>query len=130
MPRFSQTSLDRLKTCDPRLQVLLLEAINHVDFSVLCGRRNEVEQNEAFKAGKSTKQWPNSKHNKLPSLAVDIAPYPIDWSDKAAFAYLQGYIRRIADELQIPIRWGGDWNRNWRTEDERLIDMPHIELEL
>jgi peptidoglycan L-alanyl-D-glutamate endopeptidase CwlK len=63
-------------------------------------------------------------------MAVDVAPYPIDWNDPARFARLFGYIERIANELQIPIRWGGDWNRNWRTKDERLIDLPHIELDL
>jgi peptidoglycan L-alanyl-D-glutamate endopeptidase CwlK len=130
MPKFSEASLKKLNTVDPRLQFLLKEAILRVDFSIVAGHRNEADQNEAYRAKKSTKMWPNSKHNKLPSMAVDIAPYPIDWTDKAAFAYLQGYIRRIADELGIKIVWGGDWNGNWRTEDERLVDMPHIELEL
>lgn len=130
MPTFSKASLEKLKTLDPRLQILLNEAILHIDFSILVGHRGEEDQNKAFAEKKSNFKWPQSKHNKLPSMAVDVAPYPIDWDDPARFARLFGYIERIANELQIPIRWGGDWNRNWRTKDERLVDMPHIELDL
>ena len=128
MSSFGAKSLERLATCDPRLQELLKVAITHVDFTVLCGHRTEVEQNEAFAQKHSTVRWPNSKHNSLPAIAVDVAPFPIDWNDTARFARLAGYIERIADEKGIAIRWGGDWNGNWRTLDERFIDMPHIEL--
>lgn len=128
MHKFGKVSKLRLATCHPDLQVLMNEAIKYIDFSVLCGHRTEREQNRALASGTSTKKWPESKHNKLPSLAVDIAPYPVDWEDTARFARLAGYIERIADEKGIKIRWGGDWNDNFRTLDERLIDMPHIEL--
>ncbi len=128
MPSFSKISAQRLSTCDPRLQALLREAIKHVDFSVLCGHRGVEEQEEAYRTGKSKARWPNSKHNTLPSVAVDVAPYPVDWQDTARFARLAGYLERIAHEQGIAIRWGGDWDRDGRTNDERFIDMPHIEL--
>lgn len=128
MPAFGTKSQERLATCDARLQELLNEAIKHVDFTVLCGHRSEAEQNEAFAQKHSTVRWPKSKHNTMPSIAVDVAPHPVDWKDTARFARLAGYIERIADEKGIAIRWGGDWNGNWRTQDERFIDMPHIEL--
>lgn len=128
MPQFSDLSEQRLVTCDERLQRLLREAIKHVDFTVIYGHRTQEEQDDAFRQGASTLRWPKSKHNKQPSLAVDIAPYPIDWSDTARFARLAGYIERIAQEQGVKIRWGGDWNGNYRTKDERLVDMPHIEL--
>jgi peptidoglycan L-alanyl-D-glutamate endopeptidase CwlK len=66
----------------------------------------------------------------MPSLAVDVLPYPVDWRDTARFARLFGHFERIAFQRGIDIRWGGDWNNNFRTADERLIDMPHIELVL
>jgi len=136
MPQFSQLSEQRLSTCDERLQRLLREAIKQVDFVVLCGHRNEEEQEDAFRRGTTTKRWPNSKHNRSPSVAVDIAPYfpgiKIDWKDLPAFARLAGYIQRIADEQGVKIRWGADWDGDWRTAghdpDERFIDGPHIEL--
>lgn len=130
MPKFSAVSQARLHTCDPRLQLLLNTVIKTVDFAVLCGHRNEADQNKAFAEGKTTKEWPMSKHNRFPSLAVDIAPSPIDWKDTARFARLFGYIERVAEELGIKVRWGGDWNGNYRTADEKLVDMPHIELEV
>jgi len=128
MPTFSAVSAQRLATCDGKLQILLNEAIKSVDFTVLCGHRNKDDQEQAFREGASTKHWPDSKHNTLPSLAVDIAPYPVDWEDPARFARLFGYIERIAEERGIHIRWGADWNGNYRTKDEKLVDMPHVEL--
>lgn len=128
MPTFSVLSEKRLSTCAQPLQDLLREAIKHVDFTVLYGHRGQEEQEDAVRSGASTLRWPLSKHNRLPSMAVDIAPYPIDWNDTARFARLFGYIERIAQEKGIKIRWGADWNGNYRTKDERLVDMPHIEL--
>lgn len=128
MPQFSKLSESRLATCDPRLQQLLREAIKHVDFTVLCGHRGVEEQNDAYRTGRSKVRWPDSKHNTIPSVAVDVAPYPVDWKDTARFARLVGYIERIAHEQGIRIRWGGDFDQDGATADERFIDMPHIEL--
>lgn len=131
-----KTSNERLDTCHPELQRLLREVDRRLsqskvlDLTVVCGHRGQKEQDEAYhaKPQRSTKPWPLSKHNQLPSLAVDVAPYPTFWDDEASFARLAGYIQAVADELAIPIRWGGDWNGNGRTEDERLVDLPHLEL--
>jgi len=98
------------------------------DFSVTCGHRGEAEQELAFRTGKSTKHYPDSKHNRMPSVAVDLAPYPTDYGDPAAFARLAGYVLAVADELDIEVRWGGDWDQDGRSNDERLVDLPHFEL--
>lgn len=127
MPSFSKLSAQRLATCDERLQRLLTEAIKTVDLTVLCGHRGEDEQEDAFRAGKSKVHWPDSKHNSTPSQAVDIAPFPVNWNDTNTFARLAGYIQRIAEEQGVSIRWGGDWDGNWRSDD-KFVDMPHIEL--
>ncbi len=29
---------------------------------------------------------------------------------------------------KVGLRWGADWNRNRRTDDERFLDFPHNEL--
>lgn len=136
MPVLSNLSKSRLATCDTRLQDILNEAIKYVDFTVLCGHRTQEEQDEAFRLGRSTKKWPDSNHNKLPSVAVDIAPWladvKLDWNDIAGFARLAGYIQRIADEKGIKVRWGGDWDQDWHTAGkdptEKFLDAPHIEL--
>ena len=128
MPSFSRISEARLLTAHPDLQELFKEVIKELDFSVLYGHRDEDDQAEAFRTGASTKRWPDSKHNQVPSLAVDVAPFPVDWNDLARFARLAGYVERVAWEKAIPIRWGGDWDQDGWTKDERLVDMPHFEL--
>lgn len=95
---------------------------------ILCGHRWQAEQDQAFRDGKSKLKWPQGKHNTLPSQTVDIAPYPVDWIVTHAFARLAGYIQCVADSMGIAIRWGGDWNQNGKTKDERFLDFPHFEL--
>lgn len=128
MPRFSQSSLDKLATCDKRLQVIMEEAIQHIDFTVVYGFRSEEEQNKAFNGGFSKLKWPQSKHNSNPSRAIDIAPYPVDWTDHKRFIYLAGIVMGIAACKGIKLRWGGDWNSNNLFSDERFQDLAHFEL--
>lgn len=134
MPRFGAISQVNLSSCHPKLQRIMNEVIRRVpaemDFSVTCGHRGQEAQEAAYfaKPQRSTKRWPDSLHNQVPSPAVDLAPHPVDWHDAAAFARLAGYVQAVADELGIRIRWGGDWNGNGRTRDERLVDLPHFEL--
>jgi|AntRauTorcE11897_2_1112592.scaffolds.fasta_scaffold00046_43 peptidoglycan L-alanyl-D-glutamate endopeptidase CwlK len=128
MYKFGPTSQRRLDTCHPKLQEILNEAIKHVDFSVLCGHRNEADQTTAFQSENSKVQWPNSKHNSMPSRAVDIAPYPIDWEDLKRFAHLGGLIRGIAVVKGIKLRFGFDWDVDGDITDHKFMDWPHIEL--
>lgn len=135
MPKFSKQSQEQLDTCHPLLQKLLKLAITRIDFVVVEGFRNKAKQDAAFAKGASKLRWPYGNHNKNPSIAADIAPYPIDWSDKQKslerFVYLQGVIYSCACELGIPIRQGIDWNRNQDMRDEYgLHDYPHVELYL
>jgi peptidoglycan L-alanyl-D-glutamate endopeptidase CwlK len=117
---FSEVSASKLATCDKRLQLICNEAIKEIDFSVLCGHRSEVSQDKAYRTGKSQLNWPDSKHNKQPSLAVDVAPYPIDWKDIARFYGLAGIFMKVALSNGIDITWGGHWSN--------LRDYGHFEL--
>jgi hypothetical protein len=112
MYKYGKTSRARLNTCHPILQEIFNEAIKVMDISILCGHRDEEAQRDAFKQGNSKVQYPNSKHNSTPSMAVDAAPYwkGIDWEDKRPFYYLAGIILAIAHDKGYNIRWGGDWN--------------------
>lgn len=103
-------------------------AILEYDFTVLCGHRNKEDQDKAFAEGNSKTPWPKSKHNKIPSWAVDIAPYPIDWNDMDRFKQLAKIVLRIADELAVPIRWGGDFNTDGDKTTNDAWDKPHFEL--
>lgn len=131
MPVFGRASQERLATLHPDLQGVLIEAIEHRDFVIVCGHRNEADQNKALAEGKSKVAFPNSKHNSMPSLAVDIAPYTgraIDWNDAKAFAALAGFVCGIAAARGVKLRWGGDWNSDGATSDERFVDLPHLEV--
>jgi len=120
MPHFGRTSVERINTIHKDLREVLYAAIEDFDFSVICGSRGEEEQNEAFAAGRSKLKWPESKHNKVPSRAVDIAPYPIDWTDTERFLRLAAVVLEKASQAGVSLRWGG----NWKT----FSDMPHFEL--
>jgi hypothetical protein len=128
MPSFGAESKRHLATLDPQLQRLMNEAIKHIDFSITCGYRGKEDQDKAYREGKSKVQWPNGKHNTNPSKAVDIAPYPIDWSDAEAFTYLAGIIKGISLMMNIPIICGIDWDNDGATNDHKFKDRPHVQL--
>jgi len=61
-------------------------------------------------------------------MAVDVAPYPIDWDDLGGFYMFAGYVLRVAETMGIKIRYGGDWDGDRKTTDQRFKDLPHFEL--
>jgi len=136
MPKFGERSSNNLKSVHADLQIIMNEAVKHFDFTVLEGHRTVERQNELFHQGKSKIDGIKKlgKHNHLPSLAVDVAPYPIDWNDKPRFYYLAGLIKGIASELLAKgeishrVRWGGDWDSDGKFNDQTFIDLPHFEL--
>lgn len=115
---FSQKSQEKLSTCHPNLQKILNIVIKYTDFTVIEGHRSYERQQKLLSEGKSTLKV--SKHNSEPSMAVDIAPYPIDWNDINRFKALANFIKCTAQALNIPIIHGGDW--------KRFKDYPHFEL--
>lgn len=127
MPKFSRRSKNRLYTCVDPLIELAEAVIKERDITITDGHRDEEDQNEAWRLNRTTKRWPYSKHNLYPSEAWDFAPYPVDWYDTARFAWFSGWIMARAKDLGILIRWGGDWDRDTFTTDQRLVDMTHIE---
>lgn len=133
MPKFGNHSIVQLATCHPDLQRVLNEAIKYFDFRVEEGFRNQHDQHVAFLAGNSKLDWPHGNHNQSPSKAADCYPFPVDLSDNTKnlqrFCVLAGVIHTVAQQLNIKIRWGGDWNQNWDMRDEpNFRDLPHFEL--
>jgi peptidoglycan L-alanyl-D-glutamate endopeptidase CwlK len=126
MPKFSAKSRERLDTCHPLLVRLMNSAITDYDFTVLCGHRGQVEQDKAFAAGNSKLKFPKSKHNVTPSMAVDIAPYPVDWNDLHRFDKLSEVVRRHWEAMPVKERQGYElvWGGGWAS----FPDRPHYEL--
>ena len=116
--KYGQTSRQRLSTCHVDIQKIFKVAIHYVDISILCGHRPEEEQDIAFRAGTTEVMFPDSKHNSMPSMAVDASPNPIDWNDAKRFAVMTGRLFQIVDDLYDQgvithkLRWGGDWDKD------------------
>jgi len=112
-------SLQNLSGVNPDMVAVVKKAIEitEVDFTVIEGIRNINRQRELVKAGKSTTL--NSRH--LTGHAVDMVPYPVDWEDIDRFELMAEAMKEAAEELDIPIVWGGDW--------ESFYDAPHFELD-
>jgi len=144
MPSFSKKGLVRLQTCHRDIQIVCLEVIQLTDFSILRGYSSPEEQFNLFKQGRIENNgvWKvqdkkkivtykdgyikKSKHNSAPSLAIDIAPYPIDWTDTIRFNDLASIVLRTArylyntKKITSEIIWGGSWST--------LVDLPHFEI--
>lgn len=129
MPNFGRRSVHQLRTCDLWLQRLFERVVINYDCAVLIGHRGEEPQHQAFLSGKSEKDWPDGEHNTYPSKAVDVAPWPIDWENTKRFYHFAGYVLGVAEVLAIPIRWGGDWDRDYDLDDQDFNDLVHFELE-
>ena len=120
--------MQRLNTCDEDLIALFKEVVKYFDCSVLEDHRGEEKQNKYFNEGKSKLKYPKGRHNKKPSNAVDVVPYPVDWNDREQMTYFAGFVKGVAYKMGIPIRWGGDWNNNNDLKDNNFDDLPHFEL--
>ena len=134
MPRFSKASVSKLSTCHRELQILFYEVIKYFDCTVVTGFRNEEDQEQAFRDGNTQLHWPHGNHNKLPSMAIDVSPYPINWVDNRRFYWFAGFVMGIAQKLRdegkmtMSIRFGGDWNRDYEIKDNKFNDLVHFEL--
>lgn len=128
MPSFSAASRSRLATCDSRLYDLFMDVVEHFDCTILCGHRGEADQAEALRTGHSTVEWPDSRHNAMPSLAADVAPYPIDWRDRERFHFFAGVVMGLAAARGLRLRWGGDWDRDTQVKDNGFDDLVHFEI--
>jgi len=124
MPKFGKKSRDRLLGVKPELINVLNELVKIMDVTIIEGLRTEARQNELVAQGKSKTKY--SKH--LRGMAVDLAPYPIDWDDRERFHYMGGMFRGICQQMGVKGRWGGDWDSDGDVKDNSFDDLVHVEL--
>jgi len=136
MNHYSEISSKRLETCHKDLRVLFAHVIQDYDTTIVEGYRDAAAQNKAFAEGKSKLQYPQSKHNKIPSWAVDAAPYvkdKIDWT-RDQMLFFAGYVKACADQLyrigtiSHRIRLGADFDMDGDVHNDNFRDEPHFEL--
>jgi peptidoglycan LD-endopeptidase CwlK len=137
-------SIDNLSGVHPDLVKVVKRAIEitEQDFTVIEGLRTKERQKELVKRGASKTM--NSRH--LTGHAVDLAVWKdgaISWdtgtpsmyyelSDNDSYELYQEIgtsMLMAAKELRIPIRWGADWDGDYRHSDERFLDWVHFELQ-
>ena len=130
MPKFGKKSLEKLKDVHPDLRKVCEYAIEFTDFTVLEGHRSVERQRRLFAANATKIDGikKKGKHNFIPALAVDLAPYPIDFKDVRRYHDLAQVILLAAKHLGVEIRWGGDWDRDGDLTDQKFIDIGHFEL--
>lgn len=130
---FSKRSKDNQKGVHPDLNRVFDRAIaiSPQDFMITCGVRTAEEQAALYaqgrtKPGKIVTWTLNSNH--LPNArtgfghAIDVVPYPVDWTDESKFRVIAAAVKQAALELNVRIEWGGDWSAKNR-------DLPHFQLD-
>lgn len=133
---WGQSSRTFLSQCAPELQVLWNRVIARADLpfdlKVTCGYRGEAEQNKVYAEKKSRLRFPLSKHNKSPSLGVDVSPFvsgqvKYDWPLYNQLApIVKDEWSKMTEEAKergqtLPkLVWGGDW--------AKFPDGPHWQL--
>jgi peptidoglycan LD-endopeptidase CwlK len=123
---FSNNSMEKLAQVHPDMVKVAMRAIEltSVDFGVIHGIRTLEEEEQAVASGHS--QTMHSMHLPQPdglSHAIDIAAFPngkISW-DATYYKLIATFFKQAAQELGIPIVWGGDWTT--------LKDWGHYELD-
>lgn len=133
MAAFSAASRKHLaEKVHPDLIRLFTEVVKHFDCTVLGGVRTPEDQDAFILQGLSKTK--NSKH--LPQSdglahAVDVAPYPLRWDERGwqkNQIYFAGFVKGIASQMGIAIRWGGDWKSNNDPQHNGFEDLDHFEL--
>jgi peptidoglycan L-alanyl-D-glutamate endopeptidase CwlK len=133
MRRWGTRSLAVRETLDPRLRQVVDFVLGTIaDISLTEGFRNKDKQNHAFHTDKSKVMWPNGKHNKRPSHAVDFDVWPrpaVEREHWAALGMVAGAARVYGFANGWKIRWGGDWDMDGDLSDNDFDDLFHLEID-
>lgn len=136
MPKFSKSSLEKLKGVHPDLVKVITESIKEspIDFSITSGVRTTAEQKALYAQGRTTKGAivtnadgvKNKSNHQAKSdgygHAIDFCPYvngKLDWNNSANFKIIATHILATAKCLGIKVESGMNW---------KFLDLPHIEL--
>jgi hypothetical protein len=143
-------SAGELATCHHDLQIIAGDLLEGFDHSIYQGARTVEEQIRNILRGAS--KTIDSFHiprdadglydPSVPCLAMDALPYskginpwPMPEDSRKLqtmkanrFYYMQGLIRKIAENHGIEIVQGVDWDMDGDFFDQKFHDLPHIQL--
>ncbi|MCK5651468.1 MAG: hypothetical protein KAJ42_08835 [Gemmatimonadetes bacterium] len=96
---------------------------------------------DAVDAAPDPLAWPQA--GKLKARIESVAGQLTDEQGAEIMALVEGYVREVArwyyfggfvlgyaEELNVDIRWGGDWDGDRKLEDQTFHDLPHFEIKL
>ena len=83
MAKLSAASQRRLDGAHPLLQQVFTAVAPEADIVILDSQRGRAAQERAHASGNSRAHFGQSPHNWSPAIALDVAPWPIDWTDLA-----------------------------------------------
>lgn len=131
---FSSSSLERLKTVDERLQMVMKEALrtSPIDFGIprYGGKRTAQDQNKLYKDGLSKLDGYEKVSYHQSGKAVDIYVWihgGASWNEDY-LTILAGHILGTAKRLGIELHWGGDFDGDWNLDEGDSWDKVHFEL--
>lgn len=131
--RFPNTILETLRTLEMQRKNVEKGVSKTMD------SRHLRVPSEAVDAAPDPLEWPQIGKllKRIESVAGSLAKPERDeimalvneyTKDVSRWYYFGGYVLGTADEMGIPIRWGGDWNGNRNIDDQTFDDLPHFEL--
>ena len=129
MPRFGKRSMANLEGVHPLLVDWAFRLVTKFDITVSSGVRDLTTQRQYVASGASKTM--NSMHLLQTDgygHAIDIAPYPINYKRTRNFDIMAGIGLCLSWEMDVPIRWGGDWDRDLDPYDQSFNDTGHFEL--
>ncbi len=125
----SDSSIANLENVHPDLVTLVRDVSQFCPIRVLCGYRDQAAQNQAVKNGNSKTPWPTSKHNSVPSLAIDLCIEPYNPDDALQCLYLNAFVMGFGIARGLKLRSGADWTGKFSpSTSPSPKDYFHIEL--
>ena len=130
----SERSLERAKDVNPKLIDIILLAIKRtpIDFGVAYqgGARTAEEQNQLFKEGysKCDGYLILSKHQSGDAIDLNVFVGAKVVENKEMLCVIAGIMFACANELNVQIRWGLDWDKDGDIRDNTFNDMYHFEI--
>lgn len=132
--QLSERSLNNLKGVNPKLVKVVKRAIelSTQDFMVIEGLRTQARQDELWAQGRTKPgpivTWTKDASTHGTGHAVDICPYPVDWTDLKKFDAIAVAMFAAAAEQGVKLRWGADWDQDGNPRERGESDSPHFEL--
>jgi peptidoglycan L-alanyl-D-glutamate endopeptidase CwlK len=130
MYSLGKQSIAKLDGVHPDLERVVRRAIEITaqDFSVAEGVRSVAQAQFNAAAGTGVV---NSLHIRQPdgyAHAVDLWPLPLDWRDIPSFERVASAMFQAADELNVLIQWGADWDMDGTPRERGEWDHPHYQM--